>query len=134
MRQIKVLNINQQTVSMFKAGSKEDLISNLDQVFRDGMRHHFREELLALWNGDVNWSGEGVNYTLRGEPLDILLHWRILPEYEKNWERALVTIEDITVRKHAEQAKISLILAHFLWEEDYSIIKASFDELRSQGD
>ncbi|MEK6751762.1 MAG: sensor domain-containing diguanylate cyclase [Chloroflexota bacterium] len=135
MRQIKVLNINQQTVSMFKAGSKEDLISNLDQVFRDGMRHHFREELLALWNGDVNWSGEGVNYTLRGEPLDILLHWRILPEYEKNWERALVTIEDITVRKHAEQRFQNLFDSSpiSLWEEDYSIIKASFDELRSQG-
>lgn len=135
MRRIKVLNINQKTVTLFRADSKATLISNLDHVFRDGMRHHFREELLALWKGEVNWSGEGVNYTLDGEPLDILLHWRILPEYEKDWERVLVTIEDITARRQAERRFQNLFDASpiSLWEEDYSAIKTLFDELRNQG-
>lgn len=135
MRRIKVLNINQQTVTLFRADSKATLISNLNHVFRDGMRHHFREELLALWKGEVNWSGEGVNYTLDGDPLDILLHWRILPEYEKDWERVLVTIEDITARRQAERRFQNLFDASpiSLWEEDYSAIKAFFDELRNQG-
>lgn len=135
MRQIKVLNVNQKTLMMFKAETKSDLLSNLDQVFRDGMRHHFREELLALWNGDVNWSGEGVNYTLEGDPMDILLHWRILPEYESTWERVLVTIEDVTARKQAERRFQDLFEASpiSLWEEDYTNIKKLFDELRLQG-
>ncbi len=135
MEQIKVLDVNLQTVSMLKANSKEHLISNLDKVFRDGMRHHFRDELRALWNGDVKWSGEGINYTLKGEPLDIILHWRILPEYEKNWERVLVTIEDITGRRQAERRLHSLFEASpiSLWEEDYSAIKSYFDSLRAQG-
>ena len=135
MEQIKVLDVNLQTVSMLKAYSKEHLISNLDKVFRDGMRHHFRDELRALWNGDVKWSGEGINYTLEGEPLDIILHWRILPEYEKNWERVLVTIEDITGRRQAERRLHSLFEASpiSLWEEDYSAIKSYFDSLRAQG-
>ncbi len=135
MRRIKVLNINQKTVTLFRADSKATLISNLDHVFRDGMRHHFREELLALWKGEVNWSGEGVNYTLDGEPLDILLHWRILPEYEKDWERVLVTIEDITARRQAERRFQNLFDASpiSLWEEDYGAIKTLFDELRNQG-
>jgi len=135
MEQIKVLDVNLQTVSMLKANSKKHLISNLDKVFRDGMRHHFRDELRALWNGDVKWSGEGINYTLEGEPLDIILHWRILPEYEKNWERVLVTIEDITGRRQAERRLHSLFEASpiSLWEEDYSAIKSYFDSLRAQG-
>ncbi|MFM8426236.1 MAG: diguanylate cyclase domain-containing protein [Chloroflexota bacterium] len=135
MEQIKVLDVNLQTVSMLKANSKKHLISNLDKVFRDGMRHHFRDELRALWNGDVKWSGEGINYTLEGEPLDIILHWRILPEYEKNWERVLVTIEDITGRRQAERRLRSLFEASpiSLWEEDYSAIKSYFDSLRAQG-
>ncbi|MFN8382277.1 MAG: sensor domain-containing diguanylate cyclase [Anaerolineales bacterium] len=135
MRQIKVLNVNQKTVTLFKAESKPALLSNLDQVFRDGMRHHFREELLALWKGDVNWSGEGVNYTLDGDPLDIQLHWRILPEYESTWERVLVTIENITARKRAERRFKDLFEASpiSLWEEDYSAIKAYFEVLRAQG-
>jgi diguanylate cyclase (GGDEF)-like protein/PAS domain S-box-containing protein len=135
MEQIKVLDVNLQTVSMLKANSKKHLISNLDKVFRDGMRHHFRDELRALWNGDVKWSGEGINYTLEVEPLDIILHWRILPEYEKNWERVLVTIEDITGRRQAERRLHSLFEASpiSLWEEDYSAIKSYFDSLRAQG-
>jgi len=135
MEQIKVLDVNLQTVSMLKANSKKHLISNLDKVFRDGMRHHFRDELRALWNGDVKWSGEGINYTLEGEPLDIILHWRILPGYEKNWERVLVTIEDITGRRQAERRLHSLFEASpiSLWEEDYSAIKSYFDSLRAQG-
>ena len=135
MRQIKVLNINQKTVSLFKAESKPALLSSLDQVFRDGMRHHFREELLALWKGEVSWSGEGINYTLDGDPLDIMLHWRILPEYESTWERVLVTIENITSQKRAERRFQSLfeVSPISLWEEDYSAIKAYFEVLRSQG-
>ncbi len=34
---------------MFKAASKEALLANLSQIFRTGMQHHFRDELLALW-------------------------------------------------------------------------------------
>jgi len=134
MGQIKVLDVNFKTVSMLKADSKEHLLSNLDKVFREGMRHHFRDELRALWNGDVKWSGEGINYTLEGEPLDIILHWRILPEYENNWERVLVTTEDITARRRAERRLHSLFEASpiSLWEEDYSAIKLYFDSLRAQ--
>lgn len=135
MSKIRVLDVNLQTVSMLKADSKEHLISNLDQVFRDGMRHHMRDELRALWNGEVKWSGEGVNYTLSGEPLDIILHWRILPEYEASWERVLVTIEDITARRQAERRLVKLFESSpiSLWEEDYSAIKTYFDSLRSEG-
>lgn len=135
MHEIKVLNINQQTLSMFKADSKEAFLTNLNLVFRDGMRHHFRAELLSLWRGEVQWSGEGINYTLDGEALDIILHWRILPEHEKNWDKVLVTIEDITARKKAERRLQNLFESQpiSLWEEDYSEIKKYFDSLRQQG-
>lgn len=135
MQNIKVLNINLKTVTMYKADSKEELLSKFDQVFRDGMRHHFREELLALWNGDVDWSGGGLNYTLDGEAIDIILHWRILPGYEKNWERVLITVEDVTTQKQAERRFQSLFEASpiSLWEEDYSEIQAYFNVLRKRG-
>lgn len=132
---IRVLNINEKTVSMLKAESKEQLLASLDQIFRDGMRHHFRSELVALWQGRVNWSGEGVNYTLDGEALDVILHWRILPGYEQTWSRVLVTLENITSRKNAERRMTNLFEASpiSLWEEDYSEIKAYFNSLRAEG-
>ena len=135
MGQIKVIDINQKTLVMFGAASREDLLTNLSKIFRDGMRHHLESELLALWKDELTWSGEGLNYTLAGEPLDILLHWRILPGAERSWEQVLVSIENITVRKQAERRLRDLFEASpiSLWEEDYSALKAYFDTLRAEG-
>ena len=135
MRQMALVQVNRQTLNMLKAGSLEQLALGLDKVFRDEMRTHFRAELLALWNGELVWSGEGINYTLEGQALDILMHWRILPGSEQNWEHVLVTIEDITTRKQAERRLQSLFGATpvSLWEEDYSAVKAYLDNLRSSG-
>lgn len=135
MRRIEVLNINRATLNMFGASSKEHLLSNLDKIFRDEMRAHFRSELLALWNGSLEWSGEGVNYRLDGEALDIRLRWRILPECQSNWECVLVSIENITALKKAETRFHHLFTYApiSLWEEDYTAIKREFDRLRAQG-
>ena len=108
MAQIRVVDVNQQTLVMFGAGSKAALVANLTEIFRDGMRDHLRDELLALWRGDLSWWGEGLNYTLAGEALDILLHWRILPGAEQSWEQVMVSIENITARKQAERRLMDL--------------------------
>ena len=78
MARIKVNHVNRETLNMFGAESETELLANLDRIFRDEMRVHFRSELTALWNGEVSWSGDGINYWLDGEALDIRLHWRIL--------------------------------------------------------
>lgn len=142
MAGIKVLDVNLRTLSMFGAETKEELLAHLDDIFRDEMRVHFRDELLTLWRGEVTWSGEGVNYTLGGEPLDIRLYWRVLPGHEETLDSVLVAIEDITARKQAEralaesEARLRNLFDYApisLWEEDYSDIKKYFDALRTQG-
>jgi diguanylate cyclase (GGDEF)-like protein len=99
------------------------------------MRAHFRTELIALWNGQMEWSGDGINYRLDGEPLNIRLHWRILPECESTWACVLVSIENITALKRAETRYHHLFMYApiSLWEEDYTAIKHEFNQLRAQG-
>ena len=135
MSKIIVRDVNEHTLTLFKASSKQELLDNLDKIFRKEMRDHFVTELLAQWSGDLSWSGEGINYTFEGEALNIMLHWRILPGYEKNWERVLVSIEDITERKQAEHRFENLfeLSPISLWEEDYSNLKKYFNKLRSEG-
>lgn len=135
IRSIRVKRVNRETLRMFGASDSNELLSNLDKIFRDEMRAHFRSELMALWNGQKEWSGDGVNYRLDGEPLHIRLHWRILPECESNWECVLVSIENITSLKNAEQRFHNLFTYApiSLWEEDYGAIKSEFDRLRAQG-
>ncbi len=135
MRRIKVLDVNLQTVKMFGAASKADLLASLDRIFRDEMNTHFRAELLSLWRGDLTWFGDGVNYNLQGRPVNIRLHWRILPGFEETFGRVLITIEDITALKQAERRFQSLFEAApiSLWQEDYSGLKQFFDSLRADG-
>ncbi|MCI0551531.1 MAG: GGDEF domain-containing protein [Anaerolineae bacterium] len=135
MDRIKVIHVNRETLSMFGAESEKQLLANLDKIFRDEMRVHFRSELTALWHGEVSWSGDGVNYRLDGEALHIRLHWCILPECESNWECVLVSIENISALKQAEKRFRNLFeyAPISLWEEDYTALKQEFDNLRAQG-
>lgn len=135
IRNIKVKHVNRETLRMFGASSDSELLSNLDRIFRDEMRAHFRSELMALWNGETSWSGDGVNYRLDGEALDIRLHWQILPEGESTWDCVLVSIENISALKRAEMRFHHLFTYApiSLWEEDYTAIKREFDSLRAKG-
>ena len=131
---IKVKHVNRETIHMFGAKDEPELLANLDRMFRDEMRSHWRSELTALWNGEREWSGNGINYRLDGEALQIRLHWRILPECESNWECVLVSIENITALKKAEE-RFKDLFEHApisLWEEDYGALKQEFDRLRAQ--
>ena len=135
MARIKVVHVNHETLNMFGAESEQELLANLDKIFRDEMRVHFRSELTALWHGEVSWSGDGVNYRLDGEALQIRLHWRILPECESTWDCVLVSIENISALKQAEKRFRNLFeyAPISLWEEDYAELKQEFDTLRAQG-
>lgn len=135
MKRIKVLHVNNETLRMFGAKSEKELLTNLDKVFRDEMREHFRTELLTLWQGENNWSGEGINYTLDGRPVNIRLNWKILPECSDKWECVMVAIQNITELKQAE-ARFRHLFNHApisLWEEDYHELKELFNEIRAQG-
>jgi len=66
LRQMTLVHVNRQTLGMLKAASQEQLVAGLAQVFGDGMRPHFAPNCSRLWNGELAWSGEGINYTLEG--------------------------------------------------------------------
>jgi len=66
------------------------------------MRVHWERELVDMWNGRLESEYEGINYTLDGEAIDIVMRTRPLPGHEDSWERVLIAISDITARKKAE--------------------------------
>lgn len=141
IRQIEVVDVNEYTLKLFKAETKTDLLSQLDKVFGDEMHTHFRLEMLEMWVGKAGYEGEGINYALSGEPINIYLRWSILPGHEQTWARALISIVDITQRKLAEKA-LAESEAHArglfdhspisLWVEDYSGVKQVLDRLKTE--
>ena len=102
MQEIRVVDVNQQTLSMFAVPDKPTLLKRLDEVFRDDMQAHFAEQLVDLWNGKLFQQRETINYTLAGEAVNVYMQFSVLPGHETTWELVLVSLTDITARKKAE--------------------------------
>jgi diguanylate cyclase (GGDEF)-like protein len=102
LSELRVLDVNRHTIDLFAAPDKAGLLSHLDQVFRDDMELHFREQLIELWQGKLFQQREVVNYTLDGGELNLHLQFSVLPGHEHDWSLVQVALTDITARKKAE--------------------------------
>ena len=102
MEAIKVLDVNRQTLSMFAATSKAELLDKLGMVFRDEMHTSFADQLLDLWHGKTVQMREVINYSLAGELINIHMQFAVMAGHEATWDQVLVSLVDITARKKAE--------------------------------
>lgn len=141
-RCLQVLRVNRRTLDLFAASSQQQLVSQLHQVFRDDMHHTLVHELEQLWNGHLEVANQTVNYTLDGRRLDVQVRIRVLPGHEQQWERVLVSLEDVTqqtqgVRRLQRSERYARDLFEHspvsLWVEDFSVVKHLLDSVRAQG-
>ncbi len=102
MSEIRVIDVNRHTLEMFKAPDKDALLDRINEVFRDDMQPHFREQLIDLWDGKLFQQREVVNYALDGSMLHVHLQFSVLPGHERTWSQVQVALTDITARKKAE--------------------------------
>ncbi|MCP6559437.1 PAS domain-containing protein, partial [Klebsiella pneumoniae] len=71
MQEIRVVDVNRQTLRMFGATDKLQLLSRLGRIFRDEMIDSFADQLQDLWSGKLVQHREVVNYALSGDALHI---------------------------------------------------------------
>ena len=102
MQEIRVIDINHETLRMFGAASKPDLLHNIPKVFRDEMHDSFAEQLRDLWDRKTSQQREVINYTLGGELINIHMQFTVLETHLDSWDLVLVSLVDITARKTAE--------------------------------
>ncbi len=139
---IKILKVNRKTLEVFEADHLNHLCANLNTIFQQDMFHTHIHELLALWNGETEFSSTTTNYTLSGKRLDIKLRGVVLPGAEHDLSRILLTTEDISDYRNAcrhEESNRRLAESRFiysptsLWVEDFSRVKYRLDQLRQIG-
>ena len=71
MQEIRVIDVNQQTLSMLGANNKAELLLRMGDVFQGEMRDSFAEQLIELWHGKTTLMREVVNYRLNGDLVNI---------------------------------------------------------------
>ena len=105
VRMIKVNNVNNATLRLFKVRSEQDLVGNtsIEKVFGEGTIDVFIDQLCAIWRGDRYFQSETHHKTLGGEDLTVVVSMPI-PETEEEFRNIPFSILDITERKKAEQA------------------------------
>ncbi|SFO62348.1 diguanylate cyclase [Variovorax sp. PDC80] len=102
MQEIRVIDVNHETLRMFGAPDLRTLLGSLSRIFRDEMRESFAEQLNDLWNHKTLQQREVINYSLSGELLNIHMQFAVQEDRLDSWDLVLVSLVDITARKKAE--------------------------------
>ncbi|MCB8876100.1 sensor domain-containing diguanylate cyclase [Acidisoma silvae] len=100
--EIRVLDVNDYTLRLFRAPDRQTLLENTRDIFRDKMERPFAEQLKHLWDGNLFHQLEVVNYSLTGEEIYLHLQFSVMPGHEDDWGMVLIALTDITARKKAE--------------------------------
>ncbi len=95
-KEIRVLDVNDATLSLYEAKDKEECLKGLRQVFSKESYVNFKEGLIALAEGKREFQSEVVDRTVKGEKIHCLLKLVIPRSLEDTWAFVLVYITDIT--------------------------------------
>lgn len=101
----KILDVNQTAVQMYRAKDKQHLIQNTLDEPGQGELEHTIDDLLAIAAGKTGNSWEGPDKTCDGKPLEIRMNWSVVPGYEANYSKVIVSTIDITERKQIEESE-----------------------------
>ncbi len=98
---VRIVDVNDVSVKLFAAESKDELLVSLHKVFVPETREVFLRELIAIAEGRTSFEAETVLQSLKGDTLTALFTITF-PHPSARFDRVLVTITDITERKRAE--------------------------------
>ncbi|MGB9682967.1 MAG: MEDS domain-containing protein, partial [bacterium] len=105
---IRIININNAGLDLFKAKDMEEIENIIKVISREGL-NEFKKEVIDIGNGLQSGGFKSINYNLLGEKMYIYLRWFIIPEYRENLFRAIIAIIDITERTLLEEELRKLV-------------------------
>jgi len=98
---VKVIDVNDTTLTLLEARSKDELMGSLHKVFLPETLEVFAAELIAIAEGRTAFEAETVLQTMEGKRLSVLFTIAF-PAEPVTLESVLVTIMDITERKRLD--------------------------------
>jgi PAS domain S-box-containing protein len=101
MALVKIIDVNDTTVKLFGARSKDELLGSLHAISTPEAQETFAGKLVAIAEGQTAFETETTLQTLKGDKL-IVLFTMTFPSQSATLDRVLVSMMDITARKRAE--------------------------------
>ncbi|MBS3756725.1 MAG: PAS domain S-box protein, partial [Desulfobacterales bacterium] len=101
---VRVLDVNQATLDLYRAESKEEFFDGITKIFSKESLEGFLQVLEVIAAGEKEFVTEREHLTLDEEPLRTQLYWMVAKGHEEDYSRVLVSIIDITQLKRTEEA------------------------------
>jgi len=98
---VKIADVNDGSLELFAADSKDDLLASLDRIFVPETRKVLEGALIAIAEGRTSFEAESDLRTLKGEKLTVLIT-TTFPPPPARLDNVLLTLTDITERKRAQ--------------------------------
>jgi PAS domain S-box-containing protein len=103
MGMVKIRDINDATVALFRARSKQELMVSVDEVVTPDTQAACAEEVIALAEGKTRFESQTSLRTLTGERLTVVLAITF-PTDPAKLNSVLISLVDVTEQKRAEDA------------------------------
>ncbi|NTV00338.1 MAG: PAS domain S-box protein, partial [Methanoregulaceae archaeon] len=103
VRMVRVKDVNQATLDLHEAGSKEEFLGGISAIFTPESHAVFCEEFLALDAGGRVFESEIRTQTQRSGERVLIIRLSLVEGSEASWERVIVSLLDITDRKKVEE-------------------------------
>ncbi len=115
---IKILNVNQATLKLFKGNDKNDLQDGLNKMATSESFAVVRKVLIDLCEGQSRFESQFKGKDLEGNPYHVILNLFLIPGFEDDWSRVLISTVDILKLREAEEqaARLGHILEESLNE------------------
>ncbi len=104
VRLVRIIDVNQATLSMFGAATKEQMLAGLHQVFKPETLAPFAEQVIALWENKPVYTSEQEEQTLDGQTIYVQVSVSIAPGFQDTWGKVFVSVLDMTTQTHAQHA------------------------------
>lgn len=102
MKKVIIINVNQATIHLFGAQSKDDFFQGIGNIVSKESVITQGEIYAALAAGETQFIGEVKHIDFSGTTIYTVLRLAIAPGYEDTWEKVFISVIDITERKKNE--------------------------------
>lgn len=93
---LRVVDVNNTTLWLYKAKTKQELYENMHLIFRDEAIDCLLESVLALAEDRRYFDGQGINYDMHGNKLHFNISWSIPGGEKRDYENVIVAMQDMT--------------------------------------
>lgn len=100
---INVLDVNQATLELYDAQSKDELKNNLSDILCEWPCDTLKDLFVGVTEGRTALAAETRNRTLKGDVLHLLTKWAVVPSSNAVHLRVFLSFVDITQQKRVEE-------------------------------